>query len=800
MNDESVANHDNDDALMARLRSADPLRSTDSRAADSRAAEPRAAEPRASLVGDILAAAALERVDADRSDDAPVVSIESARSRRRPGLWMGVAAAAVVMAVVAGSFVSRLDNVGVPESAPPTMAYGGGPISLGPSPTQGAVVDGQGESNFQADVTESAPMQVGTQPGTFLRGDSGSYDFIAEGLSAAEGTAPAFAFDGLSAADPARFDALATALGFVEGPTSDPYGLRTYGNVDGPGPMLLIGADARASFFYNDPALGTWSCASSALDPIDGSEPCVPPGTPPGEDIARAVLDDVLVGAGWDPAAFKVTAETDAGSSQTRARAALLVAGQVTDMTIEVNVDEEGLASAYGFFADTISLGDYPVVSEQEAFERLSDTRFGAHWTSPNAIMEQLVESYPTESPEGPGVGGELPWPVTEVTIESARLGLATHWRNDGAVTLVPAYEFRDTEGGSWSVIALADSSLDLDVEPVGEPGDHGGFDIALGSAYGGSLPVSLVDFTSDELSTDPERGHAYTFDTDGSMTATRVAEIASVFGVTREPTFEYGYWSTGWVDGTGPEVTVHANNPDGFGYRDPRLDVACLTSGGYVGKTEAEPILPCDQLAARPADTDSEEAMRDILDALGVDVDDFEFTVTASDYPPATTVTARFVDLPSDLANEPMADPSGPYTITADFTAGGLLSMSGTTSTLVDLGEYDLVSADEAYERLSDPRFGARMAEPNGASLGPMFVMMGDPARELPAPPEAGSPVPWPIHNVHITDAELVHASMGGWGDQAAVIVPVWQLTDSDDRVWNVIAIVDSQLDFGTE
>lgn len=122
MTDENV---DRDDALMARLRSADPLRS----------AERDSVEPRAGLAGDILAAAAAEdeRVDAaaEPVTDAPVVGIEHARTRRRPGLWLGVAAAAVAAAVVAGGMVNGLGlPTGVPEAAPPTMAYGGGPIDL----------------------------------------------------------------------------------------------------------------------------------------------------------------------------------------------------------------------------------------------------------------------------------------------------------------------------------------------------------------------------------------------------------------------------------------------------------------------------------------------------------------------------------------------------------------------------------------------------------------------------------------------------------------------------------------------
>ena len=303
MTDENV---DRDDALMARLRSADPLRS----------AERDSVEPRAGLAGDILAAAAAEdeRVDAaaEPVTDAPVVGIEHARTRRRPGLWLGVAAAAVAAAVVAGGMVNGLGlPTGVPEAAPPTMAYGGGPISLGAAPP---------ESNFQDTEVGAAETaqgtQVGTQPGTYLRHDSGSYDFTANGLSDVDGTAPAFAFDGRSATNLDRFDALAAYLGFSEAPI-DNFGQLHYGAADYSGPGLTVINDSWLSFIYDNPSIPSWRCDAHAMEPVDGMEPCVPPGSPPGEDAARVIMNDVLVAGGWDPAAFAVTYESPAGSGQT---------------------------------------------------------------------------------------------------------------------------------------------------------------------------------------------------------------------------------------------------------------------------------------------------------------------------------------------------------------------------------------------------------------------------------------------------------------------------------------------------
>jgi hypothetical protein len=51
---------------------------------------------------------------------------------------------------------------------------------------------------------------------------------------------------------------------------------------------------------------------------------------------------------------------------------------------------------------------------------------------------------------------------VSEVTITEARLGLAQHHQRDGSVLVLPAYELRDAQGNSWSVIAVAEEAMDF--------------------------------------------------------------------------------------------------------------------------------------------------------------------------------------------------------------------------------------------------------------------------------------------------------------------------------------------------
>jgi hypothetical protein len=64
--------------------------------------------------------------------------------------------------------------------------------------------------------------------------------------------------------------------------------------------------------------------------------------------------------------------------------------------------------------------------------------------------------------PPAPVPGAAISWPVQQVTLTSARLGLAQATLTNGAQVLVPAYELSDAAGSTWSVIAVVDSRLDF--------------------------------------------------------------------------------------------------------------------------------------------------------------------------------------------------------------------------------------------------------------------------------------------------------------------------------------------------
>jgi len=136
-----------------------------------------------------------------------------------------------------------------------------------------------------------------------------------------------------------------------------------------------------------------------------------------------------------------------------------------------------GVQSVYGALAPTVPLGDYDVVSPTEAVARLGDPRFGpsyggvmplaadgvARSDSGGAVTD--IAPAPMDEPTvppTPSAGSPLAWPVQDVTLVSARLGLGLTTLPDGASVLVPTYELADADGMTWTVIAVADDDLDF--------------------------------------------------------------------------------------------------------------------------------------------------------------------------------------------------------------------------------------------------------------------------------------------------------------------------------------------------
>lgn len=453
------------DEAVARLRAADP----------AAGAEPDVSALRATVDERRLAGATAGTAAAPRDD------LAAARARRwsRWAPLAGAAAAALVVGTGGGY------AIGAAGDAPKPAA---GVISLGtPAGTGGGPEMATDGAMAAGPATESSASRdsMGMWPGW-----SGRTVFTSEGLSTDGGTAQAWAFDPAAAFTEASATQVAGALGVAGTPKLE-YGAWTVGPNDGTAPSVSVYADGTTSVSYYDPTKDPWSCvptlereaevapeaAAGEGDAVEGQsepaidEPCTQRdlGPAPSGDAALGQVRDLLTALGQDPAAFELVVEEYSESAQTYVTAHHVVDGQRSGVVWSASFTGAGLQSLYGSLAPLVPLGAYDVVSPTEAVERLGDPRFG-FGGGPIAYLEgaepsdAAVSSEPTEPtlPAPVEPGSAISWPVEQVTIVEARLGGAMHMQADGAAMLLPTYELTSADGGIWSVLAVAESGLDL--------------------------------------------------------------------------------------------------------------------------------------------------------------------------------------------------------------------------------------------------------------------------------------------------------------------------------------------------
>jgi hypothetical protein len=452
---------DGDDEAFARLRAADP-----------------AAGARVDTAA--LRGAVARRTEADDPADGATVTPLAGRRRTR---WLQVAAVGVGAALVAGAGgyavgASAEDDGGVTAAAP---------ISLG-----GAAAP------EQAMAADSATADMRIAPGFGLRAE-----FSASGLADDGGSARAWALDAASVFSADTAARVAQALGVAGEPVQE-YGAWTVGPQDGSGPNVSVQPDGSASVSYYDPTRDPWACVASAPDQPDAGatadgaapepgvatvdpqlvDPALPSspatacaaGAAPTGDAAIAQTRDLLAALGVDPDGFQYEVADAGDPAETRLSTVLAVQvldDQQTGVTWNVTLVADGVQGLYGSLAPVVDFGEYPVVGAATAVGRLNDPRFGSGYGGVMPLAragiaddaatttEQPQQTEPTVPPTAQP-GSPIAWPVQQVTITGARLGLTQVTQPDGATLLVPAYELTDADGSAWSVIAVDEGSLDL--------------------------------------------------------------------------------------------------------------------------------------------------------------------------------------------------------------------------------------------------------------------------------------------------------------------------------------------------
>lgn len=460
-----------------------------------RAADPAAsAEPSAQLRA---------RVEAIADDAAAPISLDAARVRRR---WLTPVAAAAALTVGLGGGYLLSDTgstpvspvalpgakiavaVGTPENPAAPIALGGAGAAGGTGTREAAGSTGSAgapELLTGPRAVEDAALgaKFSTEPMYMPWFSSQGRRFIIPAFEDAASTATTYALDGGVRYSAAAAEAMAAALGvtgtaYQEAPENG----WTVGDPTSPGSATLwlspSGAgDVNVSGGVTDPYTVCWNEVSPqfGLDTgaaVDESawqqasaatEACLAATPMPTEQQAREALSMFLSATGVDEATTQVTVTADEYGRTVSASAARIAGGNVTTITSTVMVSANGLLYAYGSTGDIISLGDYDIVSPAEAAARLNDPVFAPTYATVYAPVEDSSYVYEprTAPPAPPAAGTRVPWGISEFEIVSARLGLTHLVGADDVRFLAPAYEFTDSEGNVWSVLALAESTLD---------------------------------------------------------------------------------------------------------------------------------------------------------------------------------------------------------------------------------------------------------------------------------------------------------------------------------------------------
>lgn len=389
------------------------------------------------------------------------------------GLAVGAGALGGVAASDAAGADSSVsaESEGVDESAP------------APAPSQERIDAPVSDSgiDFGADSSSGVPLGIPVD-------DQERVVLTGQGWDTAAGSGNVYGFDVATAFGDERLQRLAGAFGM----TGQFVDLGTVWRLqetaaDGAARTLDVQVDGEASFSYWDdtinPDTRCWRLMNQDLQQQTGQgdgaqaaegtyEQCLADAAAeaaPAAD-ADAALSSLLVELGWDPAQFTLeTPEWWSSDVLTYSSATLQLEGAETEATFLIGVTTAGVAVAEGRLAEVTGVGEYPLASEAEAFERLSDPRFAVTARFPDSYYQEEYRGeldgmyLPLENPPAlPDADALIPWPVQTRELVSVAPGWLSIIQTDGPDLIVPSYTFSTADGITYEVIALADEVLNF--------------------------------------------------------------------------------------------------------------------------------------------------------------------------------------------------------------------------------------------------------------------------------------------------------------------------------------------------
>ncbi|MFC7766372.1 hypothetical protein [Leucobacter soli] len=310
----------------------------------------------------------------------------------------------------------------------------------------------------------------------------GRQKFVLPAFDRAQGEATVYALDSAPSFNAETVAHAAKVLG-VSGkvkPNKGSAGWRVRSK-EGTKPEISLSAWGASEISYSSGLENpVWECIDQTVSPDyenyeDVYQECLRTTPQPTEQQARDAMDTVLEAFGIDASTVSVEIVDDdlEYDNTLLVRASRVVDGMASPLSIETTLAHGGILWAYGSPGELVSLGSYRIVSPAEAAERLNFSAFSPELTYVEPVdPEMLPGAEEVEEPTAPAPvpkrGSAVPWSLAEHEIVSARLGMTAVHGPDRVVYAVPAYEFTDSDGSRWSVIALEETSLDLSRSPGG--------------------------------------------------------------------------------------------------------------------------------------------------------------------------------------------------------------------------------------------------------------------------------------------------------------------------------------------
>lgn len=410
-----------------------------------------------------------------------------------------LATAAIVLGM---SACGSANTTSSSDSTAGTIATGGTTIADPSTPRvihlgAGGSAPAAGDATMSAESADSKMMAFRNITYVF----DGTFPTLSE-------SAPSWQLPAGFTPDAARIADMAAALG-VEGEAqelpAEQGGGWMFGPEDYSSATFTVSVDSLGSWWFSpEPTMSATmnSCVYGEGDVIDTTvaippecmvDPTPPVGVPD-EAAAMASTKDLLTSLGYDPSSYDYEFYGDEWSANVTAY--LRLGGQRSQISVSVGFGAEGaLTWASGSLATPVQGDDYPLAGVQTGLDRLADQ--ARQWMSyggpdssvlrtEGAIAETTsIESSTDVAPPEPAVAPIDPTvsepcgaavdcapidaePVT-IHLTDVRLDSTMIWDEDGTTWLLPAYTFTDADGGTYSIIAVADEYLDVP-DPVAVP------------------------------------------------------------------------------------------------------------------------------------------------------------------------------------------------------------------------------------------------------------------------------------------------------------------------------------------